>query len=164
MSSIISGSQHQIDHLKSIILSLGSDPVNVFQNSLLPSIRRSKFKYLGAAIALYVVSEVYRVFAYPKKLGHLKRTPMLSTFKSLIASENDLDRARKFVLPRWNETDGVMSAWGQFGWEVVVANPQAVRTILYNPGKKRRSYPISLAHTSFTDITARRYLSKIFSI
>lgn len=135
MSSIISASQHHIEHLRALILSLGSDPVNVFQNTLLPSVKRSKFKYLGAAIALYVVSKVYRAFSYPKKLGHLKRTPVLSTFKSLIASENDLDRARKFVLPRWKETDGVMSAFGQFGWEVVVNNPEAVRTILYKPGK-----------------------------
>ncbi|KAI8579674.1 hypothetical protein K450DRAFT_240971 [Umbelopsis ramanniana AG] len=133
MSSIISASQHQIDQLRSIIHSLGSDPVNVFQNTLLPSVKRSKFKYLGAAIALFVVSRVYRVFAYPKKLGHLKRIPVLSTLKSLIASENDLDRTRKFVLPRWKETDGVMTAWGQFGWEVVVANPEAVRTVLYKP-------------------------------
>ncbi|KAI9276456.1 hypothetical protein BC943DRAFT_341001 [Umbelopsis sp. AD052] len=106
MSSIISASQHQIDNLRSLILSLGSDPVNVFQNTLLPSVKRSKFKYLGAAIALYVVSK-----AYPR--------------------ENDYDRATKFMLPTWKETNGIMTAWGQFGWEVVIANPEAVRTILY---------------------------------
>lgn len=164
MSSIISASQHQIEHLRALILSLGSDPINVFQNTLLPSVKRSKFKYLGAAIALYVVSKVYRAFSYPKNLGHLKRTPVLSTFKSLIASENDLDRARKFVLPRWKETNGVMSAFGQFGWEVVVTNPEAVRTILYKPGKCR---PISYNVFSLyliIDITAPRHLSKIISI
>ncbi|KAI9276458.1 cytochrome P450 [Umbelopsis sp. AD052] len=131
MSSIISASQHQMNHLRSIILSLGSDPIKVFQNTLLPSVKRSKFKYLGAAIALYVVNRLYRVFAYPKKLGHLERVPVLSTLKSLIASENDLDRARKFLLPRWKETDGIMAAWGQFGWEVVVSNPEAARAVLY---------------------------------
>ncbi|KAI8579670.1 hypothetical protein K450DRAFT_240950 [Umbelopsis ramanniana AG] len=124
-------SQHQVDHLRSMVLSLGSDPVNTFKNALLPSIKRSKFKYLGAAIALYVVSSVYRFFERPKQLRHLKSISVLSMFRSLIASENDLDRTNKLVLPRWEETNGVISFWGQFGWTVRVTNPEAVRTILY---------------------------------
>ncbi|CAO3671169.1 unnamed protein product [Umbelopsis ramanniana] len=131
MSSIISASQNQIDQLKSLILSLGSDPVNVFQNTLLPSVKRSKFKYLGTAIALYVVSRVYRMFAYPRKFRHLKRIPALLTIKSFLSAENDFQRANKFVLPHWKETNGIMCLFGQFGWEVVVFNPEAVRTILY---------------------------------
>ncbi|KAG2175879.1 hypothetical protein INT44_000357 [Umbelopsis vinacea] len=113
------------------MFSLGSDPVNVFQNTLLPSVKRSKFKYLGAAIALYVVSKAYRMFAYPKKFGHLKKIPAIAMMRSMLARENDYDRATKFMLPTWKETNGIMTAWGQFGWEVVIANPEAVRTILY---------------------------------
>jgi hypothetical protein len=137
MSSVILTSQHQIDHLRSMILSLGSDPVNIFKNTLLPSIKRSKFKYLGAAIALYVASRVYQAFAYPRKFRHLKRVPMLPMIKSLIAADNDLEQAYKFIIPRWKETNGVISFWGQFGWAVNVTNPEAVRTILYKTGRYR---------------------------
>ncbi|KAG2175882.1 hypothetical protein INT44_000360 [Umbelopsis vinacea] len=52
-------------------------------------------------------------------------------FRSLMASENDLDRTNKLVLPRWEETNGIISFWGQFGWTVRVNNPEAVRTIMY---------------------------------
>ncbi|KAI8579676.1 hypothetical protein K450DRAFT_240982 [Umbelopsis ramanniana AG] len=153
MSSIISASQHQIDQLRSILHSLGSDPINVFQNTLLPSVKRSKFKYLGAAIALYVVSRVYRVFAYPRKFGHLKKIPAIAMMRSLLAGENDLDRTYKFVLPHWEETNGIMTAWGQFGWEVIVSNPEAVRTVLY----KTDIFP----KTTIFQTQAQRYQSLI---
>ncbi|KAI9276460.1 cytochrome P450 [Umbelopsis sp. AD052] len=117
--------------MRSIILLLGSDPLNIIKNTLLPSIRRSKFKFLGATIALYVASIAYRAFAYPKKLGHLKRVPLLPTLRSLIAGDSDLEVAKKLFLPRWKEANGVMVFWGQFGWTVDVANPEAIRTILY---------------------------------
>lgn len=137
MSSIISASQIQINQLKSLILSLGSDSFNVFRNTLLRSVKRSKFKYLGAAIALYVVSRVYRMFTYPRKLGHLKRIPPYLTIKSFLSGENDLQRAKKFVLPHWRETNGIICLFGQFGWIVVVSNPEAVRTVLYKTGMGR---------------------------
>jgi hypothetical protein len=117
-----------------MMLSLGSDPVNVFKNTLLPSIKRSKFKYLGAAIALYVASRVYNAFGYPRKFRHIKRIPLLPMLKSLIAADNDLEQTRKFVLPRWEDSNGVIAYWGQFGWAVRVTNPEAVRTILYKTG------------------------------
>ena len=142
MTSLISASQNQIDQLKSLIISLGSDPVNVFQNTLLPSVKRSKFKYLGAAVALYVVSRVYRMFAYPKKLRHLKRIPAHLTIKSFLSGENDFQRANKFLLPHWKETNGIMCLFSQFGWEVVVSNPEAVRTILYKTGMCRLMYVV----------------------
>ncbi|KAI8579671.1 hypothetical protein K450DRAFT_240961 [Umbelopsis ramanniana AG] len=131
MASPTSTSQYQIDRMRSMILLLGSDPINIIKTKLLPSITRSKFKLLGAAIALYVASIVYRAFAYPRKLRHLKRVPLLPTLKSLMAGDSDLETSKKFMLPHWKETNGVMSFWGQFGWTVNVANPEAIRTILY---------------------------------
>jgi hypothetical protein len=157
MSSVILTSQHQIDHLRSMILSLGSDPVSIFKNTLLPSIKRSKFKYLGAAIALYVASRVYQAFAYPRKFRHLKRVPVLPMIKSLIAADSDLEQAKKFMLPRWKETNGMISFWGQFGWEVNVSNPEAVRTILYKTGMcEPRHRVLAFLLTS----PHQRYLSK----
>ncbi|CAO3671177.1 unnamed protein product [Umbelopsis ramanniana] len=155
MSSVISTSQRQIDHLRSMILSLGSDPVKAFKNTLLPSIKRSKFKYLGAAIALYVASRLYQAFGYPRKFRHMKRIPLLPMLKSLIAADSDLEQTCKFVLPRWEDSNGVIAYWGQFGWAVRVTNPEAVRTILY----KTDIFPKS---TAFQEQKHKNLMMKFF--
>jgi hypothetical protein len=109
MSSAISAFRFQVDRLMSKFQSIDLDNIEVFKNSLLLNFKRSKFTYLGAAIALYAVTKMYQAFAYPRRLAHIKRIPLLPTFKSLLAGESMLERNKKFLFPIWKETNGVCS-------------------------------------------------------
>jgi hypothetical protein len=137
MSSAIPDFLFQGHRLMSIIRCKDLDYIKVFKNTLLSASKRSKFTYLGTAIALYVVAKMYRSFAYPRNLAHIKRVPLLSTVKALITNENPLESTSKFLLPNWKETNGVVAMYSPFGWSVVVTNPDAVKTVLYKTGSFR---------------------------
>lgn len=90
---------------------------------------------IATVAALVVGTLMYRTFSYPQKLSHISHVPAWQWFWSIIRGETNLDRTKKFMLPRIHESGGLVSHWGQFGWEVVLINPELAKAILRKPGK-----------------------------
>ena len=146
MSYSISASQ--LEQIRSAVLSQASYYQDVFTNKVLLHLsKRSKVSYIAVAVALYVAVKAYTTVAYPRNLKHIKRIPALTWMSSLMRREPHLHREEKFIIPTWKETNGMVAVYGQFGWEVNVTNPEAVRTILYKTGKNNQR-----AFVSFADV------------
>ncbi|KAJ2955885.1 hypothetical protein NQZ79_g8176 [Umbelopsis isabellina] len=89
---------------------------------------------IATVAALVVGTLIYRTFSYPQKLSHISHVPAWQWFWSIIRGETNLDRTKKLMLPRLHESGGLVSHWGQFGWEVVLINPELAKAILRKPG------------------------------
>lgn len=108
---------------------------DLLTTKLLPLLHtKSKTKYIATAVTLYIFAKVYNAIAYPRNLRHIKRVSTFAWMKSLMTRENHLQREEKYIIPTWKDTNGFVSIYTQFGWEVNVTNPEAVRTILYKTG------------------------------
>lgn len=133
MSYSISASQ--LDQIKSSLLTQAYHYRDVLTAKLLPRLnKKSKIAYIAATIALYVAVKVYNAIAYPRNLRHIKRVSALAWMNSLMTRETHLQREEKYIIPTWKDTNGFVSIYSQFGWEVNVTDPEAVRTILYKTG------------------------------
>ncbi|KAG2172696.1 hypothetical protein INT43_000043 [Umbelopsis isabellina] len=102
--------------------------------------------HIATAAALAVGTLIYRTFSYPQKLSHISHVPAWQWFWSVIRGETNLDRTKKFMLPRLHESGGLVSHWGQFGWEVVLINPELAKAILRKPDVYPKSTSISDLH------------------
>ena len=134
MSYSISASQ--IESIKSAILEQALLYRDMFTNKLLSNLNeRSKITYIAAAVTLFVTAKLYSSIAYPRNLRHIKRIPLIPWFASLMRQDTPVERTEEFIIPTWKETNGIVSIYDQFGWEVNVTNPEAIRTILHKTGK-----------------------------
>jgi len=100
--------------------------------------------YIAAAVALYVAIKAYNSVAYPRNLRHIKHIPALTWMSSLIRRETHLHREERYIIPTWKDTNGMVSVYAQFGWEVNVTNPEVIRTILYKTDIFPKTEQISL--------------------
>ncbi|CAO3671165.1 unnamed protein product [Umbelopsis ramanniana] len=124
-------SASQIDNIKSLVLPQVDHIRNVFLQRVLPGVKNHKYSCLATAIALYIVAKVYKATAYPRNIKHIKHVPLHSMLISLISGENNLVRSERYMISTYKETNGFIGQFNQLGWNVLIANPEAVRTVLY---------------------------------
>lgn len=130
MSSTISASH--LDNIKSTLLDQALHYRNVFMDKVFPRLtKQSRATYIAAAIGIFVASKLYSIFAYPRNLRHIKHAPLLPYMASFIRKDTTIERAKKFLIAGWKESNGIMVLYDQFGWTINVSNPEAVKTILY---------------------------------
>jgi hypothetical protein len=103
--------------------------------SLNDFMKQMKLSYVAAAASLYVVATFYKSLSYPKKFAHIAHVPATKTLRSFINGSTNVDRARQLFIPHCLETKGLVAKYAQFGWEVTVISPEAVRAVFRNPGK-----------------------------
>jgi len=128
-------SASQIDNIKSLVLPQVDHIRNVFLQRVLPGVKNHKYSCLATAIALYVAAKVYKLTAYPRNIKHIKHVPLHSMLLSLISGENNLVRSERYMISTYKETNGFIGQFNQLGWHIIIANPEAVRTVLYKTGK-----------------------------
>lgn len=65
--------------------------------------KRSKKSYIGIAISIVILQQIYSAMYVPKKLRRFPKVSSLAMIKSLWNNEPAADRAKRLVTPLTNE-------------------------------------------------------------
>jgi hypothetical protein len=80
---------------------------NMALEGLLPLFqKRSKSSYIGAAILLITVKQIYSFFRVPTNLRHFPNVSFFAMAKSLLTSEPPYSRFKRIILPTIQEGNG----------------------------------------------------------
>lgn len=93
-----------------------------------------KLSYVAAAVAVLIASGIYKILSPPRRLAHITHIPALATVRSIAGGSSHVERAKKMLLPKDGESNGLVVKFAQFGWEVTVLRPEIARAVLRNPG------------------------------
>ncbi|GAA5798150.1 hypothetical protein HPULCUR_003550 [Helicostylum pulchrum] len=99
--------------------------------------KRSKASYIGAAILLLAVQQVYSFFTPPKHLRSFPRVSFFAMIKSFYYNESVSQRNKKLVAPIMNAGHKFYVSRIPFTWTVQITDPNLAKTILM----KTNSFP-----------------------
>ncbi|KAI8391099.1 cytochrome P450 [Radiomyces spectabilis] len=94
--------------------------------------KRSKWSYLGIAVALFVSHKVYRFLHVPPSLRHIPAVSYWRMVGSFLSKEPPQRRMERLILPTIQGTDGIYLNKIPLDWTVFLANPTSVRSLFFD--------------------------------
>ncbi|KAG2236257.1 cytochrome P450 [Thamnidium elegans] len=92
--------------------------------------KRSKASYIGAAILLLAVQQVYSFFTPPKYLRSFPRVSFLAMIKSFYINESIFQRNKKLVAPLMNAGHKLYVSRLPITWTVYITDPNLAKKVL----------------------------------